>query len=97
MIASIPFHASQKNPHDFVGHVLTVDRKTGRAYVRTTLTAKTNGRQTREKRELREFFASATVTETRSLLELIGKLAQGTLQRHLESREEARQQAAYAG
>lgn len=90
MIASIPFHASQQNPHDFVSHVLTVDRKTGRAYVRTTLTAKTNGRQMSEKRELREFFASATVTEARALLELIGKLAQATLHRHLESREEAR-------
>ena len=83
------FRASQQNPHDFVSHQLSVEGRTGRAYVKTVLTARTNGRQATSKRELREFFATATVTENRALLELVGSLAQREFDRMREEEEES--------
>lgn len=50
--------------------------RTGRAYVKTVLTARGNGRQATSKRELREFFAATTVPENRAPLELVRSLAQ---------------------
>lgn len=90
MLAALPFHASQQNPHDFVAHQLAVDRKTGRAYVKTTLTARQNGRQTNTKRELREFFAAASGTEVKSLLELVGYLTLRELQQQADDAAGAR-------
>jgi len=87
MQPELTFHASQQNPHDFVSHQLSVEGRTGRAYVKTILTARGNGRQATSKRDLREFFATATVTENRALLELVGSLAQLEIERRLDELE----------
>jgi hypothetical protein len=89
MQPELTFHASQQNPHDFVSHQLSVDGRTGRAYVKSILTARGNGRQATSKRELREFFATATVTENRALVELVGSLAQLEIGRRLGELEDS--------
>ncbi len=89
MQPELTFHASQQNPHDFVSHQLSVEGRTGQAYVKTILTARDNGRQAASKRDLREFFATATITEQRALLELVGSLAKQKIKRRVKKLEEA--------